>query len=69
LILGEFVPEMSTHGDLLLQRLNWCYQGEIEQISWLQNVNGKLGEKLSKSPNFCSEIHEELMRIKMNVHR
>ena len=58
---------MSTHNDLLLQSLIWCYQGEIEQISWLQNVYGKLGKKLSKSPNFCSGIREELKHIEMNV--
>jgi len=47
----KFVPEMSTHSDLLLQRLNWCYQGETEQISLLQNVDGKLGKKFNpKSP-------------------
>jgi hypothetical protein len=69
LILDKFIPEMSTYNDFLLHRLNWCYRGEIEQISWLQNVYGKLGIKLRKIPNFYKRIHEELMRIKMNVRR
>ena len=43
---------MSTNNDLLLQRLNWCYGGEIEQISQLQNVYGENGEKVRKKPQF-----------------
>jgi hypothetical protein len=50
--LDKFIPEMSTYNDLLLHRLNWCYRGEIEQISWLQNVYGKLGKTLSQKPQF-----------------
>jgi hypothetical protein len=49
--LGKFIPEMSTHNDLLLQRLNWYFRGDIERISWLQNVYGKLG-KVRKKPQF-----------------
>jgi hypothetical protein len=52
LILDTFVLEMSTYNNLLLHRLNWCYRGEIEKISWLQNVDGKLGKKLSQKPQF-----------------
>jgi hypothetical protein len=43
---------MLTHNNLLLQRLNWCYGGEIEQISLLQNVYGRNWEKVKKNPKF-----------------
>jgi hypothetical protein len=35
----------------------------VAECLWL------IGKKLSKSPNFYSGIHEDLMCIKMNVHR
>jgi hypothetical protein len=68
MILDKFFLETSTYNDFLLHKLNWCYLGEIEQISGFFNVYGELGKKLGKNPNFYNRIHEESMRIKVNVH-